>query len=98
MGYSYFGSGPEKGKLCCDACPDGVGRKRKCPYGYCPAPAICKACWESGERERSARYHEEADCKKSHEDYQAKQRKDELMTAGLFVRKARWGSSTGRGW
>lgn len=95
MGYSYS----MEGRLCCDACPAERGvRKRKCPYGYCPAPAVCKACWESGERERSARYHKEAGCKESHEAYQAKEAACQaLLAAGKAVRSAAVGLFDGTG-
>jgi len=40
MGYCYEGR-----KLCCDNCGVAGGvRKRKCPYGYCPAAALCNRC------------------------------------------------------
>lgn len=57
MGYCYTSpKGRSRGRLCCDACPSSTGvRKRTCPHKvitpaghslpYCPAPALCAACW-----------------------------------------------------
>jgi hypothetical protein len=53
MGYCY----DMRGRICCDACGDsGQTRKRTCPHKvsypnggslpYCPAPALCSACYE----------------------------------------------------
>lgn len=53
MGYSYSVPG---NRLCCDNCGGtGSTRKRRCPHKvtsqgvqplpYCPAPALCAACW-----------------------------------------------------
>ncbi len=42
MGFSYtYGPRP---KLCCDRCGNHPARKHKCPAGYCPTYALCKAC------------------------------------------------------
>lgn len=46
MGYSY-GRGPSgRWVLACDLCSraDGTARKVRCPYGYCPATALCRSC------------------------------------------------------
>lgn len=41
MGYCYCA-----GKLVCDGCGKTGGVvKRKCPFGYCPPPALCKGCF-----------------------------------------------------
>lgn len=41
MGYSYD---MKTKKLCCDCCGTAGARKRKCPHGWCPPPALCKKC------------------------------------------------------
>ena len=40
MGYSYTMSGA----LCCDCCGGTPARKIRCPHGWCPPTASCKAC------------------------------------------------------
>jgi hypothetical protein len=41
MGYCYDWNG----RLACDSCgTTGEVRKQKCPFGYCPSPALCPQC------------------------------------------------------
>ena len=41
MGYCYT----REGLLCCDSCGNAGGvRKARCPFGYCPPPALCVEC------------------------------------------------------
>ena len=103
MGYCYFGSGPNKNKLCCDACGDGIGRKRTCTekvdgLPYCPAPSLCKECFkkEGGSKKIHAQCKEPAD--RSRAERAAKQAK---LDQGLLLRAAAfgdWHETVPEGW
>ncbi len=69
MGRSFHASGPNNGKPSCGFCGPGVGIKRPCPEGYCPAIYVCKACWPAQEAKSNA-YHVAAGCKEKHEHFQ----------------------------
>jgi hypothetical protein len=69
MGYTYGYSATGRMVLSCDMCGnDGGVRKRHCPVGWCPAPALCSGCnknaresgvwatWHATCPERSAAY------------------------------------------
>jgi hypothetical protein len=59
--------------LSCDACGHVGGvRKRRCPVGYCPAPALCGACNAKFRQDGSwARAH--AECPRLHAEYVAEE-------------------------
>jgi hypothetical protein len=83
MGYSYVGR-----QLCCDVCGDyGHTRKYRCPFGYCPAIALCPKCKREHPEYTSKEGHRKVGCEKamikatSHEN----ERKS-LLEAGYFVR------------
>lgn len=85
MGYCY-----QDGKLCCDACGAVGGvRKRRCPYGWCSAPAICRSCWQNGEREKCKSYHAELNCQDKSAQY-AREKAEEraLLNQGAWIRSA----------
>ena len=100
MGYCYERNrNGSSGRLCCDSCGDAGGvRKRTCPhkvhYGdgtalpYCPAPALCEACWEKHGKNKI-----HAECKDraaaSTAEEAARQRRHD---AGDHEVKSRWGS------
>jgi hypothetical protein len=51
MGYCYERLPSGHYSLCCDACGAVRARRRACPHKvdglpYCPAPALCKACYQ----------------------------------------------------
>lgn len=83
MGYSYEGK-----KLCCDSCPQAGGvRKRKCKYGYCPAPAQCKSCWDKN-RDKF-RQGCDTHCKPASEKFHALLAlQQQMLTEGKFI--LRW--------
>lgn len=98
MGYSY-GLNPSTGRmaLACDACPAVGGvRKRQCThrvtdeYGralpYCPAPALCDACY----RARRATLHDACaePARRSQAEYDARRARIE---AGDLPIRAAWG-------
>lgn len=98
MGYSY-GINPDTGRmaLVCDACGEVGGvRKRRCPhlvtdeYGqelpYCPAPALCDACWKT----RRATLHDVCaePARAASVEYAARREK---IAAGDLPVRAAWG-------
>jgi hypothetical protein len=74
------------GRRCCDKCDKAGGaRVRKCPAGYCPAPALCGECWAlvraSGDW---ARWH--ADCPAKHAAFVAAEAaRAAALEAGAFL-------------
>lgn len=56
MGYSY----DVDGLLCCDVCGDSGGvRKHRCPFGWCPAVALCQKCKRDHPEYLSKAFHRE---------------------------------------
>jgi len=84
MGYSYDG----RGRLCCDGCgTNGNVRKVRCPFGWCPAPALCPDCRSKHRAQLTKAYHRQRGC----EANVAKARKRDaeqqaLLDAGNYVR------------
>lgn len=95
MGYSYDLSG----RLCCDACPVSNGvRKVHCPFGYCPATALCKECRKTHKDKLSKAHHRERGCEKSHLAFQAEQDAEKAHhAAGTYTLKAAVGLFDGTG-
>lgn len=85
MGYSYFMTGPYRGKLVCDVCGDRPGRKYDCPYHYCPKIAACKECRATRKELFAKESH--ADCEISNALWTANIKlRNDLMSAGVPVR------------
>lgn len=86
MGYSYTSVNGKCGRLCCDSCgSDEKVRKVKCPYGWCPAPALCPDCRHKHAHELTPAAH--AQCKASVERSAAlHERERQLLAAGIPVR------------
>lgn len=83
MGYIYT----QDKKLCCDICGKPVARKRKCPFGWCQAYAICPDCWKKPEVKKAMSKEAHATCKTSSDEYTAReQQKMYLYSKGEFVR------------
>lgn len=85
MGYSYTVA---TGRLCCDSCDnDGGVRKIRCPYGYCPAPALCPPCKVKHADALKAPAH--ASCRLRVEEMRAAEADTAAhIAAGRFVRSA----------
>jgi len=85
MGYCYRGK-----RLVCDVCgnADGTSRKRKCPYGWCYPPAICKSCWNKKEiRDKFHQYHADHECQKSSRETNEKyQKEQDMIDGGKYIR------------
>ncbi len=98
MGLSRFMTGSNAGKICCDHCPSGVGRKRPCPYGYCPSVYLCATCWKNPTiKARNVAYHEEAGCQAKHAECVEREAKHAaLLASGQPVRSAAVGMDDGR--
>jgi len=81
MGFSY-----SRGQLCCDGCPTGKGRKRRCPSGYCPSAALCAACFAKEKASgKWVAYH--AKCAERSAEFKALEaRTSALLAAGELVR------------
>ncbi len=88
MGYSYC-----EGKLCCDVCGDyGQVRKYKCPFGYCPAIALCPKCKREHPEYTSKEGHRAHDCEKHSQEYHRQEEdKAAIINAGGVVRCAALG-------
>jgi len=86
MGYSYDASG----RLCCDVCDKSGGvRKYRCPFGYCPAIALCPTCKETHPHYISKKAHREQGCEEQSRLFdQHEQEKNQLIASGKFVRCA----------
>ena len=87
MGYSYC-----ENYLCCDGCggygPGKAVSRRRCPYGYCPAPALCQNC-NKKENWTSKENHKKNGCEIEHARYIVlKAKEKELLEAGRFLRCA----------
>lgn len=85
MGYCYQGN-----RLVCDCCSgaDGTVRKRRCPSGWCPPPAVCSTCWtDPVKRAEFDVYHLANHCADKHAEFAAhEQRRVDLIAAGVPVR------------
>ena len=88
MGFCYEGR-----KLVCDCCGASGSRKRKCPFGYCPALAVCKTCWASKFAKGAWKAdHVKHGCDKKHAAYMAKEAEKAAMLAeGKVLRCAAMG-------
>lgn len=85
MGYSTC-----NGHLCCDVCGGYAGKtirsvtKRRCPFNWCPPPAVCNLCWETKKRAWKASHDT---CKPAHERFKAEcDREAALLAEGRYVR------------
>lgn len=89
MGYIYSGR-----KLCCDYCgkPGGV-RKIRCPFGWCPATAMCAECKKEHKAETTATWHEtHGGCGTRSAAYRkVEEKRVALLAAGEFLRVAAYG-------
>lgn len=80
MGYSFDRA---TGQLCCDACGDHGGvRKRKCPFGYCPADALCAACAKKHADKISKAAHRARGCESGHQEYEANRAREQAIIDG----------------
>ena len=86
MGYSY----DMQNRLCCDTC-NAVGgvRKIKCPFGYCPALAMCPTCRKDKANLMSEAHHKENGCEVGHarsiiREYEWKK----MLEAGRYLRSS----------
>ena len=91
MGYSY----DSQGRLCCDVCSNsGAVRKYRCPFGYCPAIALCPTCRKTHAHYVSKKTHREHGCEEQSRIFdQHEQEKAQMMASGKFVRCAALGHS-----
>jgi hypothetical protein len=81
MGYCYEGR-----KLCCDVCGVAGGvRKRKCQYGYCTPPAVCKGCWPTA-RPRIRSVCDDSCAPAAKKLAESRRRERELLARGEFLR------------
>jgi hypothetical protein len=89
MGYSYSIDPRTRYKaLDCDVCgrPGGV-RKVPCPFGYCPAIAICPACRSKHPEYTSKASHQKQGCEKRHLEFQRREaREKQLLAQGKYLR------------
>lgn len=87
MGYLYQGR-----QLCCDHCGKVGGvRKVKCPFGYCPASALCPSCRKSPEvkKKNDKEAHRAMGCEAGHLRWEARlAREKSLKEQGIHVRCA----------
>lgn len=69
MGYCY----DENGKLVCDYCGNTGGgvRKRACPFGYCPPPALCTEDYANHFKDGRVEAHRKAGCEDNHNRFVA---------------------------
>ena len=75
--------------LVCDSCGrTGGARKRRCPFGYCPAPPLCQECHRKEQWGHKAT-HRAQGCEVAHIEFEAaRQRELDLIAAGHMVRCA----------
>jgi hypothetical protein len=85
MGYSYE---TRTGRLCCDVCDKaGDVRKYKCPFGYCPAIALCPDCKAKHPEYVSKAGHRKQGCEKSMNKAISRERREQYMLDhGMFIR------------
>jgi hypothetical protein len=86
MGYCYEIRGGSR-LLCCDVCGTAGGvRKIRCPYGYCPATALCARCRKNETVKAQMKLHCETNCKAAAEAYDAREKATAiLLAAGEMV-------------
>lgn len=90
MGYSYDADG----LLCCDVCGGSGGvRKHKCPFGYCPAVALCQKCKHEHPEYLTKEYHREhGNCEEMSKEFERREaEKRSMMEQGKFLRVAALG-------
>jgi hypothetical protein len=83
MGYCYQGN-----QLCCDRC-GGVGGVRKvpCPFGYCPATALCPECKRKCPEVSSKASNRVGGCEKGHLEFvRREQEAKDMLGAGKLLR------------
>lgn len=71
--------------LVCDFCGDYPARKKRCPYGYCQAYAMCQGCRTAGKNPKSAH----KDCEPMHREFE--KRRQEREDNPKTVTVAAWG-------
>lgn len=77
----------ERGRLCCDACGQPPARRYKCPWNYCIADILCKACATKHKAIRTKAAHRERGCEKNHNEFVAREAfKAKLLSEGKKVR------------
>lgn len=85
MGYCYDGNG----KLLCEYCGNTGGgvRKRACPFGYCPPPALCDEDYANHFKAGRAEAHRKAGCEEGHKSFVANEaERQRLQDEGKYVR------------
>ena len=94
MGYCYNSA---SGRLACDACDTDEGvKKRRCPFGYCPADALCAACWTKNQDKLNKAAHRANGCERRHREYLAKQAHEAaLLMTGHEIRWSALGDGNG---
>ncbi len=87
MGYSYDA---RTGRLCCDSCGiDGGVRRVRCPFGWCPADALCAECRVKYASRTTKETHRANGCEASSDRFHAEEaEKVRLLEAGELVRCA----------
>lgn len=84
MGFCY-----ENGKLCCDICGHAGARKCRCPHGYCQSVACCTSEKCKANLAEHRRTHCAIECKRLHAEFvETEARKAEMLSRGLFLRRA----------
>jgi len=90
MGYVYeknWKTGRQM--LCCDSCGTTEKVKKfRCPFGYCPAPALCPACAVEHKVRHKATHIAKGCDVRSARIKNDQERRSELMSAGKLVRYA----------
>lgn len=86
MGYSL----DSQGRLCCDYCGHSGGVvKVRCPFGYCPAPAVCPTCRKTHAADFTVATHRERGCERNHLRLQARMAEAaRMIQEGRLLRKA----------
>ena len=85
MGYCYYGR-----QLCCDVCgnPGGV-RKHRCPFGWCPAIALCPKCKREHPEYTSKKFHREHGCEQRMvEVHQREAEEQRILKEGKLLRRS----------
>lgn len=77
MGYSY----DQFRRLSCDRCGrvGGGVKKRRCPWGYCPPPALCNDCRDADAQSLSREHHRELGCEDNHNRFVAREREAQRL-------------------
>ena len=91
MGYSYARDPiTNRLKLVCDRCGNYGGViKLRCPFGYCPAIALCPTCRKLPEYRAKKRreLHRQAGCEKGQREFEELQKKEmAIIEAGGWLR------------